>query len=775
MIRINESLDFDTVLREVVVNARALAGARYGAITVLGETGERPEFFVSGLTREERQGLWEMPQWLGLFKYLSRVETPLRVSDIAGHLDALGLPAFSSPIPVSSLLVAPIHQEGVGVGAIYLGHEAEGREFSQEDEDILAIFAAQAALVIASARSYRKERRARARLETLVNASPVGVVVFDAGTGAPSFINREALRILEGLDDRGQGPDQLLEVLYFRRADGREVSLKESSLVQALSAAETTVAEEIVLQVPDGNRVNVLINSTPIFTEEGAAESVMVTMQDLGPVKEMERRQAEFLGMVSQELLAPLTSIKGSAVAALEDLARMDLADARQFFSLIECQADGMRGLIWDLLEVARINSGTLTLTLEPTELPSLLGQARASFLEGGTGHPVELDLAPDLPRVSVDRRRALQVLDRLLSNAARFSQEGTEITLSARREESHVTVCVTSRGQDVPAQPEFFRGPSPSVGAGPESGTGGDTLGQAVCRGIVEAHGGRIWVEGDGTGPGSRVIFTLPVAEEIAPGRVEPAGLPSAGSRRAPRGHGCVLVVDDDTQAVRRIGNALTEVGYTPVATRDPEEVERLIATEGPRLVLLDSALAGADGSALMQRILQATDAPVLVLSGRGAATEHDLSLAFESGAEDYIARPFSTTELVARVGAALRRREMPERGTDKGLFQLGELSIDYSRRLVTLRGLAVELTETEYRLLCELAVNAGNTLTRELLMSRLWQTREPGDSSILRGYVRRLRQKLGETAEKPRYIFNQPRSGYRLGAAAGPAEAAP
>ena len=115
-------------------------------------------------------------------------------------------------------------------------------------------------------------------------------------------------------------------------------------------------------------------------------ESAVVTLQDLGPMKEMERRQAEFLGMVSQELLAPLTSIKGSAVAVLEDLTRLDLANARQFFSLIEWQADRMRGLIWDLLEVARINAGTLRLTPEPTDLASLVGQAQASFLEGGGG-----------------------------------------------------------------------------------------------------------------------------------------------------------------------------------------------------------------------------------------------------------------------------------------------------------------------------------------------------------------------------------------------------
>ena len=129
-LRINESLDFDVVLQEVVDSARVLTGSRYGAITVLGEAGQQPDFIVSGLTRVEHQGLWEIPQGLGFFEYLSGLTAPLRVSNISGHLSALGMPEFSPPISASSLLVAPMRHRGVGVGTIYLAHEAEGQEFS---------------------------------------------------------------------------------------------------------------------------------------------------------------------------------------------------------------------------------------------------------------------------------------------------------------------------------------------------------------------------------------------------------------------------------------------------------------------------------------------------------------------------------------------------------------------------------------------------------------------------------------------------------------------
>ncbi len=140
-LRINESLDFDTVLQEVVDGARALTASRYGAITVLGEAGQTPDFIVSGLTGEEHQGLWDMPEGRGFFEYLSGLEEPLRVPDIDSHLGGLDMPRFLPSVPVKSLLVAPIRHQGVGVGTIYLAHATGDREFTREDEETLVLFA----------------------------------------------------------------------------------------------------------------------------------------------------------------------------------------------------------------------------------------------------------------------------------------------------------------------------------------------------------------------------------------------------------------------------------------------------------------------------------------------------------------------------------------------------------------------------------------------------------------------------------------------------------
>ena len=111
-LRINESLDFDTVLQEVVDSARALTASRYGAITIPGEVFRRPTFIASGLTEEEHQGLWDMPEGLGFFEYLSGLEKPLRVPDTVSHLKALNMPDFLPVVPIGSLLVAPIRHGG---------------------------------------------------------------------------------------------------------------------------------------------------------------------------------------------------------------------------------------------------------------------------------------------------------------------------------------------------------------------------------------------------------------------------------------------------------------------------------------------------------------------------------------------------------------------------------------------------------------------------------------------------------------------------------------
>ena len=756
-LRINESLELDEVLRGVLDSARTLTEARYALITTLKDTGEVEDFVVSGLTAEEAQRLWEVPEGMQLFSYFSSIPGSLRVRDFAAHMREMGLPDYRLPVPISSFIAAPIRHRGVSVGNIHVAKNLPGLEFTQEDEETLVMFASQVALVVTNARRHRDEQRARADLETLIDTSPVGVAVFDIGTGAPVSFNREARRIVDGLRNPDQTTEQLLQLITVRRADGRKISLEEFPLAEVLGTSETVRAEEIVLETAGGRSITVLLNATPIRSEEGGVESVVVTMQDMTPLEEIERLRAEFLGMVSHELRTPLTSIRGSATTMLDATSDLDPAEIRQFLRIIVNQADHMRDLIGSLLDVARIETGTLPVSPEPTEVAVLVDRARNNFLSAGGRNELDIDLAPDLPLVMADRRRIVQVIGNLLSNAARHSPESSPLRVAAIRDGLHVEFSVVDEGRGIPAErlPHLFR----KFSRVEDDDQGEDTgLGLAICKGIVEAHGGRIWAESEGSGLGARFTFTVPAVEGAAAEPLQRAPDP----RRESAAGQPVLVVDDDPQTLRYVRKALSDAGFEPIVTADPEEALPLVEEKRPDLVLLDMMLPGADGIELMHDILAVADVPVIFLSAYGR--DEVVARALESGAIDYIVKPFSPTELVARVRAALRRGVGPYRSEPPEPYVLGDLTIDYAERLVTLAGLPVQLTATEYQLLFDLSVNAGRVLTHDQLLRRAWDPKRQGDLRALRAHLRRLRRKLGEDGSNPKYFFAAPRVGYRM-----------
>ena len=765
-LRINESLDFDTVLQGVLDSARSLTNARYGVMTLLDDDGKIQDSLSSGMTTEETKQLWNMADGMRLFRYLAGLGEPLRVPDLLGHVKHMGLPELHPPMEVSStvsFLASPVLYRGQRVGNVYVAEKEGGGEFTREDEETLAMFASQAAMVIANARRHREEKRARADLETLVNTSPVGVCVFDAETGAPVSFNLEARRIVETLREPHQSPDQLLGVLTCVRANGREVSLSEMSMAEVLSTGETVRAEEILLRVPNGRSVTALVNATPIRSEKGLLLSFVVTLQDMTPLKEMERQRAEFLGVVSHELRAPLTSIKGSVTTLRESQASLDPAETDLFFRIIEQQANHMSGLITDLLDLARIDTGALSVALEATDAAVLVDQARNTLVSGGRSH-VHIDMETDLPLVMADRRRIVQVLVNLLSNAAKHSPEASPIKMSVSREAVYVAFSVTDHGKGLSSDllPTLFRKFSRIDGDDRSRNLEGSGMGLAICKGIVEAHGGRIWAESDGPGLGARFTFTLPVVSHSNHHTMDGHATPRVNGRRAEAERTRVMVVDDDPQTLRYVRNVLSDAGYDSIVTGNPEQVSALMSKEKPHLVLLDLMLPGVDGIELLKNVPELGEAPVIFLSAYGR--DQIIARALHAGAVDYIVKPFSPTELVARIQTALRRQHTAIWAAPSEPYRFGALTINYTERIVSLAGRAIRLTDREYRLLYELSTNPGRVLTHNQLLQRIWGPEQLNHSGPIRTVVKNLRRKLSDDASNPRYILTEPRVGYRM-----------
>ncbi|MXY70322.1 MAG: response regulator [Acidobacteriia bacterium] len=751
ILRINASLDLDTILSEAVESACDLTGARFGIITPVDEAGVRLDSVCWGLTPEQWRETAAWRDKVPMFEHLSRLPGAFRVANLGVYIRSVGL----EPAPTFSCTFqyAPMRHRGAHVGHFYLAGKAGGQEFSDEDEEVVAQFASQVAAVVANAREYHGERRARARLEALVETSPVGVVVFDLQSGRPVSFNREARRIMESLRLPRRPPEQLLDLILCRRADDREISLGEFPLAQQPGKGGTVWAEEVELAAPNGRSVHTLVNSTPVQSPGEGVELAVMTLQDLAPLDEIERQRAEFLSLVSHELREPLTSVKGSAATLLEEGEALEAAERREFSRIIVEQTNHMRGLISDLLDAGRIGAGTLTVVPEPVEVAELVEPARSAFLSGGGRHGILVDLPAGLPRVMAERRRIVQVLGNLISNAARHAPDSSPIRLAAALEHAHVSISVTDEGRGVaPEQlPHLF---SRHV-AGKEGAPLGRGLGLAICKGLVEAHGGRIRADSAGLGRGATFTFTIPAAAEPSGAVLGRSGDPpraAAGSDEPSR----ILVVDDDPQTLRFVRDALWRAGYAPLVTGVPEEIPHLIQSERPQLVLLDLLLPGSDGIELLGRVPELSDQPVIFISAYGR--DETVARALESGAADYLVKPFSPTELVARVRAALRRHVEPPP------FATGDLAIDYQRRRVTLGGAAVDLTATEYELLRLLSLHAGTVVTHQTLLRRVWARHDRPQANLVRIFVRNLRRKLGDSAGRPIYIVNERGVGYRM-----------
>jgi two-component system KDP operon response regulator KdpE len=222
------------------------------------------------------------------------------------------------------------------------------------------------------------------------------------------------------------------------------------------------------------------------------------------------------------------------------------------------------------------------------------------------------------------------------------------------------------------------------------------------------------------------------------------------------------ILVVDDEPRLVRLVSEVLKAAGYRVIAASSAKAATELVAVEQPDLVLLDVLLgSGPTGYDVCRSVREFSDVAVVMLTAK--ATEADVLAGFEAGADDYLTKPFSAKELIARVQAVLRRTQRPGESVTAGAT-CGELEINFARRAVTMRGEPVSLTRTEYELLCQLARNPNRVLSHADLLTNVWGPEYRDDLEYLRAYIRYLRKKLEADPADPKYILTSPGVGYML-----------
>ncbi len=340
---------------------------------------------------------------------------------------------------------------------------------------------------------------------------------------------------------------------------------------------------------------------------------------------------------------------------------------------------------------------------------------------------------------ISADFVLIVHVLNNLLDNALKYSSKESPLEVRARQAANQVQIAVLDRGIGIPEEDlekvfdKFYRVQRPEQ----VTGTG---LGLAICKGIVEAHGGRIWAEGAGRGRNMH--------DDRA------AGSGGEMSEKTPR----ILVVDDE-RPIRRFLSASLSGQYEIVQAATGEDAIRSVATERPDLVILDLGLPDIDGVEVTRRLREWTQTPIIIVSVR--EQEGDKIAALDAGADDYLTKPFGAGELMARIRVALRRTAPI---AEDAVFQSDNLSVDLARRVVSVVGQDIFLTPTEYDILRALIQHAGKVLTHRQLLRTVWGNAYESETHLLRVNVSNLRRKIERDPAKPQHIITEPGVGYRL-----------
>lgn len=498
---ITEELDLGTLLARIVrVSAEMLAG--HAGLIALREAG----------------GGWRIASDYGIHQAFLKYLTPL-MADIPDHGDParFALPEVNrrlqritqaASMGLLTSVGLPLIARREVVGVIFIFRSYHGT-FSAEDRALLQSFADQAAIAVSNARLYTQVMQQKQHLDAILESSADGIFILDPRLQFDRF-NRACSRITGYAAEEVVGRPHAEIIRWKRREPGMSLEEAEAGGWPLSDQAALYVEGELINRA--GGTIPVGITYAPTVNPDGTLLGIVANLRDITKFREAEEVKSTFISIVSHELRTPVALIKGYVGTLRREDAHWDPAVVRDSLAVIEEESDRLASLIDDLLDASQLQAGALTLNRTEVAIDRLAERLAERFRTQSERHEFALDFAAEFPVVYGDEERLTQVLSNLISNSVKYSPEGGTVTISGRKKAGDVVVCVSDEGpgfapEDVPRVfDRFYRAPEAS------RRTKGAGLGLYLAKAVVEAHGGRIWID-DRLRRGARICFSLPLA----------------------------------------------------------------------------------------------------------------------------------------------------------------------------------------------------------------------------------------------------------------------
>ncbi len=501
------------VLRAIASQAQRLTGAEIVALG-LGADPDKPfePWVFVGMSPEQVAAIGRYPRPVGVLGAVVGQGKALRLRDVTRHPAFRGFPPGHPPI--SSLLGVPIRFRDEVLGHLYLANKRGGEAFTDDDQALVEMLAARAGVALETARLYESERTERAWLEAVIEQMPDAVKLVDSG-GRIAMLNRAATA-LRCEDDGRRDPFGNRVDLDLWTPSGDRVRPDALPHVRALLCGEPLVGEELRVRAPDGGLLPVLASAVAVRGPGGAPLGATVVFRDLSAQKELERMRTEWSAVIAHDLRQP-----ASVIALAVGLARcahpgaMGDVEAKQL-DRIEAAGRRLSAMIDDLLDATRLEARRLVVSPKATDVAALAREVCERTANLTAGHPVSVYASGISRKAWADPARVEQVIVNFVSNASKYGAPGTEIRVDVDERDDGIEVTVTNHGrgiaaEDLPRLFQRFMRSRESV----DAGTTGIGLGLYICKGLIEAHGGRIWAEST-PGETTSFHFTLPYAASV-------------------------------------------------------------------------------------------------------------------------------------------------------------------------------------------------------------------------------------------------------------------